>query len=580
MASIESVEKLNDLRTYLPFPSDGDVLYVKYHSSPSDGGGGFFQFIAAVANKDDNDGTIVKHDTTNPNSPGRWIRQYDSYINVKFFGCTGNLQPDDGDRIQAAIDYAADNIVYNAYTKGNTVYIPCGNYKIHKPLVLKDGVSITGDSMSMTFLMAGYPDELSHRYSTYDGYMFVMAPGRVTGCNVSNLCFHGAVETGETFDPASQDIKTKGCMHLEARVDGPYNDGGLWNCTFKNIRIRNFNGHGIYLDGGGAGDYEYSAPNQLLVFENVYVSRQKNVSHSLAMQGEQGQVTFLNCGFSGMTYYKSGKYHALKGMNVIITNKKYVQTAVVSFINSTFESSEYGVYIRAAESITFDTCWFETLDMGLTAVGYIDDSDEKPVYISKAINVINSRFANAAGFGSLNIEKNPSPGRCITVTAAEVNAYNNYVTVTEVNAAALNSLFILGLPLGQGVSNFGVRTMGNSFQDNRLGYSSGIKQEIPIESNRINLRDNKIVYVTGTENNPPVREIECSVSAGETLTIRAAAFPVKFATTGGNSNIFLSGKSSITIGVGDIATFVKIDSNTSATETYQLISLYKSNSAV
>lgn len=599
MATIESVLNLSALRSFNSsssgtVPVAGDTVYVQYHTNYFDGGGGFFNFIPGVT-KNDNDGTIIKSSLI---ATGRWIRQYDGHINVRFFGTIGAAQPNDGDRIQAAIDYAASNFIDNYYTKGNVVYIPSGNYRIHNTLVLKDGVSIIGDSVSTTFLTAGYPNDAPvpgfpspYPGSTYGGYMMVMATGRVTGCNISNIGFSGHVAVGENFNPDVTETKTKGCMHFEAKVGGQYGDGGLWNSTFKNINIRNFNGHGIYLDGSGEGDGGYMAPNQLSIFENVYVNRQKSSTHSLLMEGQQGQITFLNCGLAGITYGKNastGEFKIIKGMNAVIRNKGYIQTAVVSFINSTFQDGEYGAYIAFAECVTFDTCWFENLDLGVTA-------SNNEYRSSKSINIINSRFANASGFGSLKvINKNPvvvgqTSGRCITTVGSEVNAYNNYVLVSDPNETGkynpfTNNVFALGLrPSGayETAPNMGIRTIGNSFMDSRLGYTGGILQTFPIlnettSGKYVNLKDTKLVYITGVSGNPSIDRIECSVNAGEIISISTSNLPIKFGET---KNIILSGKGSVIVNKGDIATFVKLDIPlNNYSEAYQLLSIFKSTS--
>lgn len=589
MSVIESVMNLGALKSYAPngvAPVDGDTVYVKCHTLYLDGGGGIFMFISSMNGAND-DGIIIK---SNHLTNGRWIRQFEGYVNVRFYGTIGASQPNDGEKIQKAIDFAASNFTSSYYTKGTVVYIPTGDYRIHNTLVLKNGVSIMGDGMYSTFLTAGYPDDppvtgfpSPYPGSTYGGYMMVMDSGRIMGSNISNLSFSGHIATTGNFNPATIDTKTKGCMYFEARVNSIYNDGGLWNSTFKNIDIRNFNGHCIVLNGGGIGDAGYMAPNQFLVFENIMALRQKDVSHTLLMQGEQGQCTFLNCSLGGMLYAKNatnGEMKALKGINVAILNKSYIQTAVVSFINSTFQDAEYGIFIKFAESITFDTCWFENLDMAITAAN-------EGTHPSKAINVLNSRFANASGFGSLKvINRNITPGqitgRCITALGAEMNVYNNFVIVTSLVANATNvspfenKAFIMGLAENADVPNQGIRTMGNSFQDNRLGNSIGILQEIPIFNGTVNLKDNKLATLRVIQQNN-VNKIESSVNAGETIYIKANS-PVTFTNS---NNIYLSGNPSLTIGPTDIATFIKVDKSiNNSNETYQLASLFKSTTNI
>jgi hypothetical protein len=284
----------------------------------------------------------------------------------------------------------------------------------------------------------------------------------------------------------------------------------------------------------------------------------------------------------------------LKGMNVALIGKGThgLQPAVISFINSTFQQSEYGIFAEYSESVTFDTCWFENLDLAVTATY----NEWGP---SKAINVLNCRFANASGFGSLPVSNqhvnNPPydyAGRIISASKSEMNVYNSYVCVSNMDEkkpySPLHKNFILGLD-----PNLGVRTLGNSFQDYRLGFSYGIMQYVTIDVDTdpeyggsffLDLQDNKLVFAKpGPYNGKEIERIVCSVSAGETISIRADQKTITF---NNKKNIFLSGKSSLVLNNGDIGTFVKIDNTVGPNypspplypESYQLISVFKSSS--
>jgi len=587
LANLTSVKYLSELRTLITAPLNGDVIYVKFHRFMSDEGGGFFRFDSGET-RNDNDGTIIQvgPEGTPPTYKGRWIRKLDGHINIAYFGVTAQQQFDDGMRIQRAIDYAADTTV-RATTR--TIYFPAGQYRINHQLTLRTGVSLIGDSCGDVEFRAGYE-------ITNAGWMITMGPGRIEGCNIANILFIG--------DASPDDGSNMGCMLFQAVATNNYGimDGGMWGCTFKNLNIRNFNGGGIYLMGGGNSQINtYNEPNQLCVFENVNINRQTANTHALLMNGEQGQMTFINCGFGGRLYditYVDGdplkgrmSFKALKGMNMAITNRGYVQTAVVSFLNCTFQDAEYGAYIAYAESITFDTCWFENTDLAVS----VDAGDNRETTAieaipSRGINILNSRFANASGFGSLKCDnKNPS-GRCITSNKSTVNVYNNYVTVSYIPPAGTttypagqedpftNKYFILTQS-----NNYGIKTIGNSFQDYRLGFTFGMLSDIPITlnsaGNYLDLKDSRLGYVVGTASNPLIQTIRCSILTGETLVLRGAnSFPIRFSDS---QNIFLSYKGTITLNYGDVATFIKIDSlGGTYREMYQLISLFKSSTVV
>jgi len=581
MSQINSVPNISVLRSYTPpgsiQPENDDFVYVASHTTFLDGGGGFFYFNSLVT-KPDNDGTIVKSDYP---PVGRWVRKIDNHVDVRFFGTYGANQIDDGDRIQKAIDYAFENLNNNAYTKGTTVFIPCGIYLIRNTLILKNGVSILGESLASTILTAIYRDQPpatsnpSDPNATNGGHMMIMENGIIQGCNIYNITFNGGINSKD-INPEITDTWTKGAILFQAIKKSPEGTAGLWSSTFKNLRIVQFNGTGIELNGGGGENYNYDEPNQLLVFENVHINRQKQNVNSLHLLGQQGQVTFINCGFGGIKYNRrpDNSYSVVKGFNVMISSKAHVNSAVISFINSTFEEGEHGAIIKFAESITFDTCWFETLDVGVL----VESSEGRS---SKGINILNSRFANAASFGSLKVNNRSEnySGSCIVSRNSEINVHNNFVTITDINdAIGLNRNFITAIE-----PNLGVNTHGNSYANNRLGYTFGIVQTIPIDSNLalgkyINLKDNRTVLVAGTALLSTITYIECSINAGEIIEIKSSGFPIAIESS---KNIYLSGKTTINLDIGDIATFIKLDIQTSIyRETYQLISILKNTTII
>jgi len=75
------------------------VAITRGYSTEDDGGGGTWIWDAD-STESDNDGTIIKQtaDTT-----GRWVRQYDGTINVKWFGAVGDGSTDDHDAFMAAL---------------------------------------------------------------------------------------------------------------------------------------------------------------------------------------------------------------------------------------------------------------------------------------------------------------------------------------------------------------------------------------------------------------------------------------------------------------------------------------------
>lgn len=318
---------INDLRAITILT---DITLVLRHTNPKDGGGGFFFYNPNVT-RDDNNGTIIKPNSISGN--GRWVRQIDGYINVRFFGAFG-LGNDYTAAIQNAIDFASGNNVDNFVATGNTVFFPCGNYFVDN-LILKRGVCLSGECVDTGVITA-------ISTGTTGNYMLEIDKGPIPWTNISNLSL-------------TSQHPTKGCMHFKAQPpEKGQQVGGLWMSNFKNIWITSFKGHSIYFEGGMT---NYNLPNQFIILENVRATRSTENSNSLLMTGQQGQVTFLNCQFDGTN---------IKGQNIVISGPANFSSAVVSFINCTVQSSEYGIWIDYAENITIDNCWFEDLDVAIT----------------------------------------------------------------------------------------------------------------------------------------------------------------------------------------------------------------------
>ncbi len=544
------------------------ALYVQGYFEPGDGGGGVFIWRTEepYASYTENYGTIIKSDIS---TEGSWIRQYDGYINVNFFGALG-LDDLPGltysQRIQYAIDYASQNAVSSPLLKGSTVFIPNGSYKLESKITLKSGVTVLGESINNTLIYA----------TEGTGYLFEIEEGPVF-LNISNLKIIGR-------------DSDKGCFLFKAQpplnpLEEPRH-GGLWSSTVKNISISGFNGHGIYLEGGSGESIENEVAftiNQFNVFENVRVTKNNNVdfskvSHALYMSGQLGQHTFVNCEFDGYSYFIKvedtwlGYYDKTPNIRIENSELNPPTSNVVTFLNCTIQHSDYGVSINYAENITFDNCWFEGLGVAVMVNG-----DRLP---SKSINILNSRFANASGFGSLLAPANIKKGQCVAVNDGVVNIYNNYVTVSNIEASEDDSCFVLGFPGNNGINCYNNTFAGDTLESKKLSKTYGIAQGVNIIDQAIDCKSNKLIFI----NLPPapdplpdpipppaptlIKNIISATNAGEVLVIRANGLDVTFDNTG---NIFLTNRSTFELLNGEIASFVKIDIGTD-NETYQLLS--------
>lgn len=526
---VATINNVSDLKNYLDY-TDEKVVFVKGYYTPGDGGEGFFIYKQAEA-LPDNEGVIIIPNPAPVSGNGRWVRQYSGYINVNYFGVKRNYTFPTSDKIQKIIDFASLNNLYNTRSD-MTIYFPNGEYFIDKPLVLKDRVKILGGPATLFTPFNG---------SSYD-YMIKIGSGPIVNCEINNLLIN------------LNNTPNMGGIHFKG-IGTP--TGGIWSSNFKNITIKKLKGNGIYLEGGRGSE---ELPNQFLVFENVTVERSDENFNSLKMTGQNAQITFLNCTFDGIK---------TRGANVLISKKDPTDLApaVVSFINCTIQSSLYGVVTDEANSITFDNCWFEDLDYSFD------------IKNSKNINILNNRFANAAGFGSepslITLATFPDPqprGICISVSNSFVNVENSYVTVTDPNStAAHNEFFILGF----GTNNV-INAKNNSFADIRLSDTFGIMQIITtINSNKIDLSGKKLIFISTSGT---INRIDSTVSAGETIFIRANIGSITFSPMDilgkMNKNIYLNGRASLILTQGQGATFIKIDNQVGDEKaTYQLVSI-------
>lgn len=557
---MQFVNSIVDLET-LTGVAENDMVYVNYHTVPWDGGGGYFTLV--------NKSRIVKRDGSTRSTDGGiiiksnlittcfWLRDIPGEINVRFYG------PYDTNRIQKAVDYAAENYLNNIATHGSTVFLPGMQYDVSGTITLKQGVSLRGESMLTTIIKASVDNSTD--------YLIKIESGRIDRFNISDITFNGGIppilEDGSwTGSPASV---IKGCMLFEA-TSGEYDDGGIWYGIFKNITIKHFNGDGIVFLGGTS---SYNIPHQCCIFENVVVARQKDAAKSLVLNGEIGQFTFINSAFGGHWWGSGTVRQALKGVNCYLGNETGVfnhglSPTVVTFLNCTFQDAEYAVKVKWSDAVTFDNCWFENLDFSF----FIENMDDKPSHV----NILNSFFANAASFGSYTVLGEHTsiggdyPGACIVTKGSYINVHNNRIVASSYSAndVSFNKYFILALD-----GNKGVCASGNTFGHPLLGLTSGITQTIStIDAGMIEAYGNTTNMLSFTSSQI-ISTINSTCLSGERIVFKVRpgiSFTITFNVSG---NIRLGTSSSLVVTSGQIVEFVKTDSNVEGSF-YQLTSIY------
>lgn len=265
-------------------------------------------------------------------------------VNAREFGVVEGAG-DVSSKLQGAIDFARNN--------GLTLYIPAGEY-VADGLILRDHSRIVGAGTESTVIRS-VPGSTSSGLLTIDS-------GQVRSVLVEGI----ALIAGGTEERHG--------IHVAARRGDGDQASGLWHSDFRNVRVYNFGGAQLWLQGGG---HDALDPVQFLTFSNVVLERRHDSARSLSLliSGQVNQTLWLNGRIDGF-----GSRGDHPGTNVKICRQlgAYApetdgSTQYVSnrsghshlFANVSFQQAQLGVFIDAAESISFDTCHFEGLDSSM-----------------------------------------------------------------------------------------------------------------------------------------------------------------------------------------------------------------------
>lgn len=269
--------------------------------------------------------------------------------NARDFGIVDG-ETDQTGRIQDAIDYAT--------THGLILYIPAGTYRADG-LILRDGTRIVGAGPEVSVIRA-VPGSDRPALMTIDS-------GVLRGVLLRGIGLESAVSNGEQHG-----------IHVFARRAGGNDVSGLWHSDFENVRVYNFGGAQIWLEGGGP---DARDPIQFLTFKNLELERRNDSARSLGllMSGQVNQTVWIGGRIDGF-----GSRGDHPGANVKICRQltgydpetdgstEYASTRsghTHLFSNVSFQQAQLGVYVDQSSSISFETCHFENLESGLSFVG-------------------------------------------------------------------------------------------------------------------------------------------------------------------------------------------------------------------
>ena len=539
LLTLNCITNLDALRDFSPL-ENGAVVCVKGHTAVLDGGEGFFYFISDLQVMDD-DGIIIKPKQIDQDRPGRWVRHINGPINVNYYGARGGPNANSvSDRIQRAIDYAANNR-YNDWnpnrggsdiTKGNTVFIPTGDYVLDKALIIKDGVALIGE---------GYNTFLSAKSNSSIDYLIKMDAGRII-CRIEKLVLNGNSRYADT-----------GGIHLEGRRGPNGIIGGASRSTFKDLEIINFNGHGIFLEAQNTAEGALAIDHQFNIFQNIQIRRMDSSKSSLYIKGACTENVFIECAFEG-----DRDMQPTLGANVFMDNING-RSVGLSFINCGFGLAEYGMLMKGAQNITLDTCWFENIFTAIRAEESVN------------INVLGSRFANACGYGSEPPNGIFEPGgHCVIAQSSSINVEKSYVTISSLtHDEAFEPNFIFGQEtLVDSTYYLNTNTISvrdNQFRDPRLSKTAGIVKNIPVSGRSVILNGSTNV-AANFNGNSVLKKLESTAGGGEYITLEIIKSrgkgEIKIKDWQGNGrrgNIDLNGVAQIKLRHGQKVTFLKVD---------------------
>ena len=360
------VDTMADLLALEVKEANAIVILKGYHSA-NDGGGGTFYFDADST--EEADGSLV---IKGANESGRFIRSYEqNYVNVKWFGATGDGKTDDTAAIQAAID---------SLVNGGTVSFPAGNYAISSTLKVGNGDAGENVSTVHGIKLIGQGGGFSHNTPSATtikaiAQMDIMLSlnGRISDCEIGGIYFAG-------------NDRAKTCLYLSA-ISGGY---------FHNVKAMGFTEVGIKVIAGNQPTGNYNIYNR---FESINSTCLTDNTTAILFDGnyDAHNDTWL-------TVVSDCRFDTAQSENSIGAHFKFVDS--ISFYRchfNTYKSSSIGAVFDALDNDLFP-CGMAFHDCSMTS---------HEVWEDDAHNIRKQYFY---GFGTYDNEKIPTHNKLIGIT--------------------------------------------------------------------------------------------------------------------------------------------------------------------
>lgn len=300
---------------------------------------------------------------------------------------------------------------------------------------------------------------------------------------------------------------------------------GLFYSVFEQIEIAGtFAGGGIVLKGSVN---KYGSLNEWDEFRNITIIRARSGGPAVDIEGENGQLTFLNCEFDGA--FGSGLQNTGTNVYIGVSGSGSIEPFSIHFIDLTSQLSDIAIHISDGRNVIFDGGHFE-VDHGVFLVAH-SQGLEGPT----GIIVRNSDFENDAG----------------------VNSGSGYLLKVATNTAQVifseNQIFSNPDHVIENTNGSFVTAEHNIFRNaitSPVDVSSGVAFQITPAAT-LNIGGAKLVRLN--QSTTPISNLLSTLGPGEIVSFRAIG-TASFA-TGGNIDLG-SYPSPLILGPGESATFI------------------------
>ncbi|MBT2538280.1 glycosyl hydrolase family 28-related protein [Arthrobacter sp. ISL-69] len=425
-------------------------------------------------------------------------RNYCDVINVKDFNAVGDGVTDDTAAIQSAIKAAESN-------GGSVVFIPRGTYLV-STLTPRPYVTVKGAGRYCTSIVAkpgasaaliNFPAGMVPAFYLED---IQLSPGATPNAGQHGI-YARAVGNGRTPD-----------------------QGGWWYGGLRRVRVAKFDGHGIWLRGGGT---DFLKPHQFLSFDHVESFAGPNVtSRCLMITGQVGQLSINASEFDGNGQGVVGAGTSVeirREVNDAGTFYSDVSPYAIEFLNCTFQANALGARVERASGMKFNNCWFEDLKSGVV----FDTSVEMGF-------VEGCNFSDTGSDGGNGYAIKAGATSYVTVIGNRFAGTYDRALVAD---ASNGSLFLKGN-----------RSNVAAFP------TAGLTKQPTASSGAIDIQGSNTAIISGS---PVISTITSRHAPGEPVYLRAWAADFMLASGG---NISLGNKvSPLTIPIGAIVTLVRMD---------------------